>query len=104
MKNRLAKKIFEMEVASDKFLEAYPLAQEYDWKTPKVKGLLFVYPPQVKFNGSSQKNPDVANRHSLEALDPADLSEPALDNAKSLFRSYHVRNLKKGEKGLSNES
>ena len=98
MKNRLSEKIFEMRIASDKFLETYPLAHKYDWKTPAIRGLLFVYPPQVKFNGSEQRDPSVANRHSLEALDPTEFSEPALDNARSLFRSYYARNIKAGDR------
>ena len=87
-----------MRIASDKFLETYPLAHRYDWKTPAIRGLLFVYPPQVKFNGSEQRDPSVANRYSLEALDPTEFSEPALDNARSLFRSYYARNIKAGDR------
>ena len=89
MKNRLSKKIFEMEVVSDKFLEAYPLAQKYRWKTPGIKGLMFLYPPQVKFNESERITARVVDRHGLISLDPTELSEPALEYALSLFRPYH---------------
>lgn len=53
--------------SSDENLEEYPLAEVYQWRYPKQRGTLYLYPPKRK------PAKDTLNRINFESINPEDL-------------------------------